>query len=392
MKKKQITFDTILNMLAFGTPIVILQIIILPIVGNQLGGIEYGNAITLISFSTLFSVPFGSVLNNIRLLNDTNYKEFGYEGDFNILLLINILFNVVIMILGGIYYANSLVSTLLIVIYSSLNIVREYLLVSFRLNLNYKLILENNFVLGIGYLLGLVLFFITNYWQYIYLMGNLLSLIFIMKHSSLWKEKLKSTPLFKETTINTLILLCSMLLNTAIGYADKLLLYPLIGPTAVTIYYSATILGKIVSMLISPLSNVVLSYAVKVNHMSKKKFIYMLTALILIGFIGYIIVMLGSYPVMKLLYPQWYEDSLKLIPITNLTAIIIAITSVINPIILRFKNVNWQLIVNAITLIIYLIGILVFYNQWGIIGFCLGVLFANFIKLIFTIVIFFLNK
>src|SRR5699024_6486690 len=110
----------------------------------------------------------------------------------------------------------------------------------------------------------------------------------------------------------------------------------------------------------------------------------------IVGFIAYIIIMLISNPITKILYQQWYSESLKLIPITNLNAIVMAITSVINSIILRFKKINWQLIINGVTLLIYIICSLLFFNLWGLVGFCLGILFANLIKLIFTTFIYFI--
>lgn len=390
--QKKIMQDSFINIIATVIPIFALQIIILPIVGNVIGDAEYGNAITLISFSTMFSLPFGNVLNNIRLLSNDSYNEENLEGDFNVIILFNVIINALIMVVGGFYYQESLISIILIIIYSSANILRLYLEVSFRLKLNYKLILVNHIVLSVGYLVGLFLFLYTGYWQMIYVAGNIFCLLYVLKHSDLHKENIRITNKFKSTSYKSLVLFTSNILKTSISYADKLLLHPLIGPTAVSIYYSATLVGKMVSMIISPLSNVFLSYLVKMKELKMEKFLYILVISVPIGLIGYVVITFVSEPILTLLYPDWAQESLILVPVTAASSIVTSISSILHPVILRFKSINWQLLLNLFTLIIYITAILFFYNHYGLIGFSIGVLVANIFKLALMIVIFITNK
>lgn len=379
-------------MIAFGIPIVLLQLIVLPIVGNVLGEIEYGRAITFISFSTLCSVPLGNVLNNVRLLNNETYIEEKVSGDFNLLLIVNTIMNIGLMITGSIFYQNTIFGTVLLILFSSLNLLREYLLVAFRITLNYKNILFNNIFLGAGYLLGLLLFLLFGYWELIYLIGNAMSIIFIIHKSNILREGIHKTKLFRNTSMQMIILLVAMFLNTSLNYVDKLLIYPLMGASAVTIYYSASLMGKLVSMLISPLSNVLLSYVVKINISKKFNNLKLLLFLFIFGTIGYGATLIISDPLMKILYFNWYEEAMRLIPITNLTAVFTAITAVLNTLILRFKNVFWQLNINLITLLLYLVLSITFYNIGGLYGFAFGVLTATGLKLLITCMIFLFIK
>src|SRR5699024_3896942 len=104
------------------------------------------------------------------------------EGDFNLILFCSILINSLIMIVGSIYFKESTASTLLTVVFSMTNILKEYLIVSFRIRLNYRQIVLNNIYLASGYIFGLLMFMITDYWQMVYLFGNSFSLVYILKH------------------------------------------------------------------------------------------------------------------------------------------------------------------------------------------------------------------
>lgn len=74
--------------------------------------------------------------------------------------------------------------------------------------------------------------------------------------------------MFKGTLIESTTLFIAGLISRLINYADKLLIYPVLGGEEVAVYYAASIIGKMISMLISPISNVVLSYLAKIE---KKK-------------------------------------------------------------------------------------------------------------------------
>lgn len=391
--KKKIIYDAFLNIVASSLPLIALQLLILPVVGSVLGDAQYGLIITLVSLTTLLSHPFGNVLNNIRLLQNDNYDEKKYCGDFNILLVCCIIINSIIMIVGTIYYDNeySIISILLVVMISIFTLAREYFIVAFRIKLDYKAILMNNVILGIGYLLGLGIFHLFGYWQFIYIIGSISSLSYIMNKTNLIHEGFKRTPLFKDTTYKSLVLFLSVFMKTALSYADKLVLFPLLGPRAVSIYYTATILGKLITRIITPVSGVMLSYFAKMKKFKMKDFIQILSLTAIVGVIGYVISILISEPILKFLYPNWANESLNLIYITTATTIFGVMSSVIHPIVLRFNNVNWQLLISGSNLVVSVIAVILLFNMFGLYGFCLGLLVANVIKLLIMISIFIFN-
>ncbi|WP_326907834.1 hypothetical protein [Sedimentibacter sp. MB31-C6] len=388
--KKKIIFDLLLNIVATAIPIAIIQLLIYPIIAKELGNTDYGLMITLVSLFNLVSHPYGNVLNNIRLLQNNDYEKNNFEGDFNILLIVGLFFNSIIMIIGTIYYEGgfSFVSILLSIAISALILIREYMIVTFRISLNYKAILLNNIFLVFGYLVGFLLFIIFGYWQLIYLSGYFVSLLFILKNSDMLKEKYKITPLFNSTSHKSMILFFSTFLKSAIVYADKLIIYPLLGPVAVSTYYSATILGKIISMGIAPISSVFLSYLPNIKKISLYNFIRLLFITGVIGVVGYYLCILVSKPMLFLLYPEWAIESLDLIKITTASAILGVMCSVINPVILRFNNVNWQLVISMVEVMFYVVFTIFFYRIFGLKGFCLGILITKIFKLLLMITVY----
>lgn len=394
MSKKQFVFDTLLNIMATAIPLLILQLVTLPIVGATIGGEKYGLVVTMISLFTILSLPFGNVLNNIRLLFDNEYKQQNIVGDFNLLLALSMVVSLFMIILGTVYYEGtfSVISIFLMILISSINLLREYLMVSFRLKLNYKGILVNNLILGVGYIVGTGLFYLIGIWQLVFIIGYGFSLFYIARNSSLLKETFATTKLFKKTSYNSLILFFSSFIKNILTYADKLLLFPLLGPTAVSVYYTASILGKIISMIISPVNGVILSYLTKMDKLGIQAFIKILIVSGVIGLVGYSFTILISPFLLHFLYPAWAAKSMELIYITSATAILEVMSSVMHPFILRFNNINWQLFINGSHLVVYIISTLSFFYVYGLFGFCIGILIASIYKLLLMVIIFLISS
>lgn len=371
-------------------PIAILQFVSLPFLGFQLGDEEYGKVVTLISLYTLLSFPFGNVLNNIRLLYNEEYKRERTSGDFNFLLSTSLFISTLMMIVGITYYVEnfSILHLISILLISGLNLLREYLIVTFRLDLDFKAILYNNYFLGTGYIYGTYLFYLTGKWQFIFLLGYSFSLLYILRKSDLILEPLVITKLFKKTTSNTVILLLSSLLNNLLNYADKLLIFPLLGPKAVSIYYTSTLIGKIMSMVITPINGVVLSYIAKYESFSTKRFLSILVAMGIVGIFGYIFSILISPFFLHLLYPSWATESLYYIFVTTATAIVGLMGSVVQPFVLKFTHMKWQLLITSSNVIVYVFFSILLFQQYELMGFCIGILISNVYQLVLLVVIF----
>lgn len=382
-KYKKIILDIVLNITATAIPLIILQLVVLPLIATKMSDELYGFTLTIISTITIIASSLGNALNNVRLIKNRVYEEKGIQGDFSILLLGELVIGCITLVLSINQYKLEYIDVFLLIILTFIWIAREYLIVTFRLELNFKGIVINNIIMVVGYVVGLVLYSFTLYWQYVYILGISFSLIYIIKHSDIITEKIRITPLFKATFSELLFLIFASLINNLLNYADRIIIYPLIGGTAVSIYYASTLFGKIVSTAISPLNSVALSYLAKKNTLKKELFIKTLGFSVLVAIMGYIICRIIALPVLNILYPDWAYQSIKYVPVTTCIAMVTMVTSVMSPFVLKFCSMKWQLVINVTVLIIYLSMSIVLYKYWGLMGFCIGILISNIAK--FTI-------
>ena len=360
--KKKIFFDMILNIVATSIPTVVLQLLILPSLSNYMDGNAYGLMVTILAVLNVVPSTIGNVLNNVRLLHEESYKKDNEQGDFQILLTIFQAINLLIMVTVSIYYLGTkdITGILLLIAVGILWLGREYHIVAFRLKLDYIAILVNNLCLVAGYGIGYIFFMKNGYWQIIYLLGYILSYLHIVIASPIVKEPFTKTKRLRIVFNDSAFLLISNVLARAINYADKILLYPLLGGTMVSVYYAATVFSKVVSLAITPINSVALSYLSKINKKTNSLFKWTYIVGIVVCGIGYIMTIILSRPVLSILYPKYVDAAMQYIWITSGTIVVSVLTSMITPFVLRFFDIKWQM------------------------GFCVGALLANIIKLLIT--------
>lgn len=384
--KKKIFFDMILNIVATSIPTVVLQLLILPSLSNYMDGNAYGLMVTILAVLNVVPSTIGNVLNNVRLLHEESYKRDNEQGDFQILLTIFQVINLLIMVTASIYYLGpkDITGILLLIAVGFLWLGREYHIVAFRLKLDYIAILVNNLCLVVGYGIGYIFFIKNEYWQIIYLLGYILSYLHIIIASPIVREPVTKTKRLRSVFNDSVFLLISNVLARTINYADKILLYPLLGGTMVSVYYAATVFSKVVSLAITPINSVALSYLSKINKKTNSLFKWTYVVGIVVCGIGYIMTIILSKPVLSILYPKYVDEAMQYIWITSGTIVISVLTSMITPFVLRFFDIKWQIWINGITTIGYIMISLSLLKFGGLMGFCVGALLANIIKLLIT--------
>lgn len=397
IKNNELLSNMILNTVAAAIPILSLQIVILPLISRYMDENEYGLVVTILSVLNIVPIILGNSLNNIRLLFNNKYIEKKLEGDFGILLLADIIINSIIIFSWSYFYITiyadrNIIHICLIVVVSVLWLLREYFIVAFLIDLNYRAIFVNNILLAVGYFIGVILFFITKLWECIYIAGYIFSLFFIIKETKIWKEQLKITELWKEVAKENLIYIISCLMYRFTTYADKIILYPLLGGLNVSVYYVATLSGKIVTMLITPICGVMLSYLAKKKNSTKSSFNRVIKYGSIACIIGYFGCILVSRPVLSILYPYYVDMAMNYIYITTAVVVIGVMISLINPYILKNMTMKWQIIINFSTLIIYIRTSLTLLKVFRLMGFCIGTLIANIFKLAIMLGICLKNK
>ena len=389
MKKKVIT-DMMLNIIAAALPVAMLQLVIYPKVAVAAGGEEYGLMLTVYSIWIMTSNAPGNVLNNVKLLKYPQYQAMQEEGDVPILLRRWIVLSSSIVFLATWLYCGefSVHHLFLGVLVACALMLKAYLEVGFRIKLNYKAILVNNALLSLGFFAGYYLFLKTSYWELIFLTGYALSCTFCAVKTGLLKEAAVKTTLYQSVRSDAYSLLVAAVIGNLINYADKLVLYPLMGGTAVSIYYTATILGKITGMLTGPINSVILSYITRWDNAKASIFSKVLATGFVVICFGYALTLVFSKPVIGYLFPQWVNEVLKIIPITTVTVMLTVLSSILQPFVMKFCNLHWQIVISGVGSLAYFACALILWNVFGLTGFCIGTVIGATVKLILMIIIY----
>ena len=392
--KKKVIGDMFLNIIAVTIPVAILQLVVYPITAKAISAENYGLMLTIYSAWVMVSNSIGNVLNNIRLLHNSKYIEKKIKGDFNILFRRWSIINSLIIIAFLIFYCKGFNGEhiFLGVIVSLLILTKDYTEVGFRLKLNYRAIVVNNALQGIGFLLGMYITINTGIWEFIFIAGYLFGCTFCVLKTKLMRDPLVKTELFTRVNNDTNKLVIASVIGNMMNYADKLILYPIMGGYAVSIYYTATILGKIIGMLTGPINSVVLSYISRWD--SDKKNI--LNKILIIGtalcIIGYIITLVIAKPIIGLLFKQWVDEVMCYIPITTINVLLLTLISIISPFVLKFCDMKWQIIINCSSVAVYFVAALVLWKLFGLTGFCIGTVIGTVTKLVIMLFVYYGTK
>lgn len=388
---KKIIFDIVLNISAAALPVAILQLFIYPQLAKTIGGHEFGLMLTVYSIWFMLPNSLGNVLNNIKLLRFQEYQENKVEGDFPVLLRFSAYVGAVLVFVSiWLYYGSfSVIHVFLGTIIGCLILLKAYLEVWFRIELNYSFVLLNNILLSFGFLVGYIFFYHTHIWEFIFLFGYFFCSVFCVMKTPLLHEPCRKTVFYPAVKTDFYNLLIASVIGNLTSYADKLILYPLMGGLAVSVYYTASILGKITSMLTGPINGVVLSYITRWDKSKANIFPKVLSIGFIISFFGYLMALFLARPILGLLFPQWLEPVMEIIPLTTFTVMLGVLSTILQPFVLKYCNLRWQTVISAIGSIIYFSSALLFWKFAGLKGFCIGTIIGVFVKLLMMIIIYY---
>ena len=240
--------------------------------------------------------------------------------------------------------------------------------------------------------MGYLLFLRIGHWQIIYILGLAFSLAFIFLKSSLWKEPLRTDGELKRISLQTLLLAASGMLLRITTYADKMLIFPVLGGAMVSVYYASTLFGKIVSQVITPISGVILSYLSKAKRKNDEVFRLAFLSSAAVCVVGYFACVAISRPILGWLYPQFVDGAMEYIWITTGTAVLTALISIINPFVLKFFDMKWQIAINGVYVAVYVGLSMTLLGSMGLYGFCVGTLIATALKLLFMLFVYYRSR
>lgn len=381
--------DSLIRLLSNVIPLILLQFVLLPLVASRLGNDQYGAMLTIVALFTLGPSVLGNSINNVRLIYNDKYAMTDARGDFPFLVVGCSIIALVFMAVAAGYYSGIGIEFFLVILTAVPWLLFDYNIVFYQIDLDFISILKLNIAQCLGYLIGFFLFLLTGLWPLIYLLGKTCALGFFYATYSDWKDPFTKTLLFCGTVKDTAILSFSSLLNNVPTYADRLLIYPVLGGGAVAVYYAASLLGKLLTMAVSPVNNVLLSHLSKASSKNDSMFWRTLKVSFATLFVGCLLTVLLSYPALSFLYPSLAEEALPFVPILALASLFSSISTILLPFILRFFSRMWQVTMNFGLSVLYIaLSLFLLSVGFGLWGFCWSLLVTAFARFGITLAIY----
>lgn len=386
-KIKAFCKDSVWSIAALVLMNVVSQFMVYPVWAQRFGDERYGTIVYAMSLINIFAVSVGVSANYARM-SESAHRET-VNGDYNRILFVGGILSGVLCFFM-IYYGDlhiSKVDAVLAGVLCVLTLWRYYADVEYRMKLNYKGYFQYYLVISIGYLLGILLFFATGCWALALIPGELMGVLLVWQRGSLLKEKpFLPGENFRENTKTILILIFTNFISNTIFNGDRILLQNLLGGTAVTIYYLASLMGKTMSLITTPLNSVIIGYLARYQGKFKKQMIiWLLAGSLVLVFLGTLVGVIASHILIAVLYPQNFDMVRGYFIIGNLTQIIYFVTNIITTILLRIAKADCQLKINICYAIFFIALCVPAAVLYGIEGFCCALLVVNVIRYLLAI-------
>ena len=174
-QKKGIAVNTLYTMGGLLWMNAVLQIVVTPLLNRLMGAEQLGNLLYITGLVAIICPSVGQALNTSRLVVRRDCEVT--NGDYDWLLLI---FGAIGSVAALVMSRNSITNMAMAVgvfIMFMLTVFRYYGDVEYRLNLNYRRYFIYYLLIGIGYLAGFGIYYVTGQWVWIYLIGEGAALI-----------------------------------------------------------------------------------------------------------------------------------------------------------------------------------------------------------------------
>ena len=361
----------------------VIQLFIYPFIADRLGNEGFGQVRAMMSLVSITAGSFGVSANYSRMMTE-NKLHPSNSSYFYILLgggAACAALGIAYMTgLGAFTPLAALMFALLII----LTAFRYYSDVSFRMKTDFFGYMIFYFAIAAGYAVGVLVYLVTKQWYLAFIMGELTGIIFVAVRGSVYKKALKKPDSsFPKVCKSMSFLLPSNLMENLTLNADGLVLIAFCDEEAVAIFYTASLLGKVIAMLSAPLNSLIISYIVKSGvELNKKFWSVALGAVTLLGALAFGGCSIASPIFLKIFYPSLYGEVLRYIAPAILGQIFYFISGILLVVLLKFNGEKKQFFINATYFAEFFIIVTLMTYFMGLNGFIYGTLIANAIRFI----------
>lgn len=385
LSKRRVACDFLLSFIGVALMHAVLQFWFYPQMNRVYGPIVLGKILFLISFVSVFVMAFGMALDNSRLVTRHRFRTL--NGDFNWILCFLSLISVGIC-LPIAWYVFPEINLWKCALWVTLTLARFYSAVEFRLKINCVGYFVYYALLAFGYGIGAWRLFYGMDWVSAFCLGEAFALALVVACGKIYRPPFWKTKNFRRTFRSVAILSGAGILNQGGQNLDRILLPAMVGALANTQFYVVSLLGKILSMFVTPLNSVLISYLTRDSKPLRRQYFVWITVVVLILTALFWGACYWATPVfLRIFYPKLYDDVLDLIAIATLGQVLGFASTLVMTIILTVTRESWQLRLQIVYAVIF--GVMVFPMTflWRLWGFALAILIANLVRFFLAILL-----
>ena len=361
----------------------VIQFLLYPFLERNLGEEKYGVALSILSIIAIVSGTIGTSANYSRMITTSNKSIEYTNGDYNV---ITLSLSAVCGVVGVLYLRylgiSAFLPTLVFVLLIIITAFRYYSDVEYRMKSDFLRYMLFYMSISVGYVIGMFVYLLSGEWMLAFLLGEVIGVGFVFIGGTIYKkDALRTSKSFSLVCKSMGFLLFSNLVENLTLNADRLILMVFSGGTAVTIYYTASLLGKVVAMLSVPINSIIISYLAKYEADLSKKFWSIATlALSALGVVSFAGCTLISPFMLKILYPHLLDTVREYIAPAILGQVFYFISGILLVILLKFRGEKKQFLFNIGYAIEFMLIVIVGTRLGGLDGFVYSALAANAIR------------
>ena len=358
------------------------QFAVYPVWNRQLGNEAYGRILFLISAMNILAVSMGTACNYGRMkesaVNETRnaayLKLMGIASAAAVPYMLG-----VSLISGTLIAAGEMVCLILLTVAT---LWRFYADVEFRLSLNYRGFFQYYLAITCGYGAGVGLFLLTGLWPLALLPGELAVIAVVARRGRVLRMDQDTDENTRHILRLVVTLLVTEVINNLIFNGDRVLLKLALDGTAVSLYYQASLLGKTMALVATPLNSVLIGYLARYRGGLNRKLMGM-TAGGAVGLLALATVgcTLASHILIRLLYAQNYELVRGYFWVANAAQAAYFLSNIAATVLLRYCRIRYQLYINTVYAVGFCALCVPAALTAGLDGFCVALLAVCLLRL-----------
>lgn len=333
----------------------------------------FSTTILFVTLSTIFVNVVAGEASNIVLIRGARYEQLNLAWDMPRILVYCVAGLVALSGVATMIYSVSWTFTAQLLLLTLLGVARTFGVSPDKFAGRFDLVVYIHVTYAVGAVAGTLLVEHTGSPYAPFLLAEFMAvvatLIVRFTHSET-SFTLRATPEFRSTRNNFFQLASAALLVNTVSYLDRIVIMPLLGATALGVYYATSALSKSLSLVTNPVGNAFLARIGKVDPqhqgpLFKRSTIVASLAVVVFAFVSYWVSYLG----LAFLYPDFYSIGKSILLPVALTAAFASGSDLMRPLIMRFVPGRRFLLFNSGYAFVYVVLIIVLSSFWGLTGF-----------------------